>query len=356
MRNNKNALPEKPSSFSIYTMYEKVISGLSGLAGIVAGLFVITNTVAFAAPNYVNLEITDGAKTFNVSTQATKVGDVLKEQGIELGENDMVIPELHENIDATLKITVERFNKIIVNDSGVKTEYLSSGKTYKEFFEDNSIVLTELDMVNVDLNQCPQSGDEVVIDRPNKIIQTVEEAIPFKTVEIQDNTRPKGTVYETKGRVGKKVTEYEVVISNGNVVSKNEISSSIVSMPVDAKIYVGTNTQNPKNLKYKRLLTCTATAYDLSYQSCGKNPGDRGYGITATGTRACYGTVAVDPSVIPLGSKLYIETVDGSFIYGYSTALDTGGAIKGNKVDLFFDTTSECMSFGRRTVNVYILE
>ena len=66
--------------------------------------------------------------------------------------------------------------------------------------------------------------------------------------------------------------------------------------------------------------------------------------------------LAVDPSVIPLGSKLYIETSDGGYVYGYATAEDTGGAIKGNKVDLFFPTYNECMSFGRRSVKVYILE
>ncbi len=356
MRINISALLEKSFEFDIYTMYKKVMNRRSGMAGLVAGLFVITNTVAFAAPNYINVKIEDGVSVIDVSTQHTVVGDVLEEQGIKLGKHDRVIPELDESIDSSMKITVERVRKIIVNDAGVKTEYLSSCNTYEEFFEENSIELNKLDKVNVDLKQIPQSGYEVLINRATKIIQTVEEEIPFKTVEVQDSTRPKGTVYETKGKVGRRVTEYEVTIVDGNVVSKEEISSSIVSMPIDAKIYVGTNTQNPKNLKYKRLLKCTATAYDLSYQSCGKYPGDKGYGITATGTRACYGTVAVDPSVIPLGSKLYIETCDGSFIYGYSTALDTGGAIKGNKVDLFFDTMSECMNFGRRSVNVYILE
>ncbi len=356
MRININALLEKSFKFDIYTMYKKVINGRSSLAGVIAGLFVITNTVAFAAPNYISVEIIDGANTIKVSTQNTIVEDVLKGQGIELGTYDEVEPSLTESIDESRRITVKRVNKIIVNDAGVKTEYLSSNETVEQFFKENDIVLGEYDKVNIQLDKKPEANEEISIERATKIIQTMEEEIPFKTVEVKDSTRPEGTVYETKGKSGKRVTEYEVVIIGGNVVSKKEISSSVVSMPVDAKIYVGTNTQNPKNLNYKRLLKCTATAYDLSYQSCGKRPGDKGYGITATGTRACYGTVAVDPSVIPLGSKLYIETTDGSFIYGYSTALDTGGAIKGNKVDLFFNTMSECMNFGRRSVNVYILE
>ena len=73
-----------------------------------------------------------------------------------------------------------------------------------------------------------------------------------------------------------------------------------------------------------------ASAYDLSYESCGKNPGDRGYGITASGMQARYGVIAVDPSVIPLGTKLYIECPNGGWVYGEAIAGDTGGAIKGN--------------------------
>ena len=72
--------------------------------------------------------------------------------------------------------------------------------------------------------------------------------------------------------------------------------------------------------------------------------------------RAQRGVVAVDPRVIPLGTRLYIETADGSYIYGNAVAGDTGGAIKGNKIDLFMNSYSECMQFGRRTVNVYILD
>ena len=72
--------------------------------------------------------------------------------------------------------------------------------------------------------------------------------------------------------------------------------------------------------------------------------------------RAQYGVVAVDTRVIPLGTRLYIEAADGSWVYGSAVAGDTGGAIRGNKVDLFFNTRQECLNFGRRTARVYILE
>jgi 3D (Asp-Asp-Asp) domain-containing protein len=70
---------------------------------------------------------------------------------------------------------------------------------------------------------------------------------------------------------------------------------------------------------------------------------------TSCGMKPAVGLVAVDPSVIPLGTKLYIEG------YGYATAADTGGAIKGNRIDLFMEDKSQCLSWGKRMVKVYVL-
>lgn len=96
----------------------------------------------------------------------------------------------------------------------------------------------------------------------------------------------------------------------------------------------------------KRILTMTSTAYEASPVSCG--PYATGY--TATGHRAMVGVVAVDPRIIPLGTVLFIEN------YGVAVALDTGGAIKGHKIDVFFNTVDECLQWGRRKVDVHILE
>ncbi|MBQ4347841.1 MAG: 3D domain-containing protein, partial [Firmicutes bacterium] len=92
---------------------------------------------------------------------------------------------------------------------------------------------------------------------------------------------------------------------------------------------------------YTKVLHMRATAYSRM------EPGLSDY--TATGAFAEYGVVAVDPSVIPLGTKLYVEG------YGICSAEDTGGAIKGNKIDLCFNTVEECKQFGVRNVTVYVL-
>ncbi|NLK64292.1 MAG: hypothetical protein GX289_04280 [Tissierellia bacterium] len=108
--------------------------------------------------------------------------------------------------------------------------------------------------------------------------------------------------------------------------------------------------------RFSKALDMAATAYDLSYESCGKYPDHPEYGITASGTKAQPGTVAVDPDVIPLGTKLYIASTDGSPDYGFATALDTGSAIKGYKIDLFMENNQDALNFGIRQVKVYILD
>lgn len=104
------------------------------------------------------------------------------------------------------------------------------------------------------------------------------------------------------------------------------------------------HTPEGEELQYSRVLSCTATAY-----SC------EGYvGTTAIGTTARVGAVAVDPKYIPYGTKMYIVSDDGAYIYGFATAEDCGN-FRGCHVDLYFDTVDECWNFGRRTCTVYIL-
>ena len=111
----------------------------------------------------------------------------------------------------------------------------------------------------------------------------------------------------------------------------------------EEQAYLTMETFSGDVLAYTDCLTVEATAYS-------------GGGKTAMGTAAGEGTVAVDPDVIPLGSRLYITAEDGSsWVYGYAVAEDTGGSIQGERVDLFFWSDSDGRAFGRRTAKVYVL-
>ena len=125
-------------------------------------------------------------------------------------------------------------------------------------------------------------------------------------------------------------TEGEIKVSDSNADKKDESA-------VSEKVTV-------TSFEYSKVLVMNATSYT-------DDPAENGgYNTTKMGTRLRYGVVAVDPRVIPLGTKLYIEG------YGYAVAEDTGGAIKGNRIDLCYTDRAKAEAFGRRNVKVYILK
>lgn len=108
----------------------------------------------------------------------------------------------------------------------------------------------------------------------------------------------------------------------------------------------------PAMKKGKDLGEFTLTAYTAGPESTGKRPGDPGYGITASGSPVMEGvTIAVDPDVIPIGSRVYIEGI------GYRIAQDTGGAINGRRIDVYMEDLDEALQFGvKKNVRVEMVE
>ena len=204
------------------------------------------------------------------------------------------------------------------------------------------------------------SGLQVQITRVNTDILQETKAINFATEIKNSNELDKGVKKVIQaGKVGQKVITSSVVYENGKEISRNLVSEKLKSQPVKQIVALGTvGVYTPSrggDIRYTKSIKVRATAYNADFDSTGKSPGDPGYGITSTGARAKrnadgYSTIAVDPRVIPLGTKLF---VDG---YGYAIAEDVGGAIKGNHIDLYFDSSNEMWDWGSRSVNVYILK
>jgi 3D (Asp-Asp-Asp) domain-containing protein len=199
----------------------------------------------------------------------------------------------------------------------------------------------------------PITGDSMTIQLERAVVyqETQYVDIPYDTVRTPDNNLPEGTEKVTRaGETGVQANEVQVVIRPGQEAEYMTLSTSVVSEPVSEQVVYGTYvpgtlvTASGERISYSKVLTCTATAY-TDYSG---NP-------TATGTTPRVGAIAVDPKVIPYGTRMYIVTSDGSIIYGYATAEDCGSAIKGNRVDLYYNSESECVQFGRRSVQVYIL-
>ncbi len=218
------------------------------------------------------------------------------------------------------------------------------------------------------------SANAVILSSTNlSVVDKVEKTVVSKAVAYKDVTETEEVNFETikklnpsleagttqvvqEGEYGEKSVTYKVKYQKGKEISREVISETITKEPIDKIVEYGNKNAsanapvNTGKLDYKYVLTCNATAYDLSAEENG------GYaGQTATGVPLDKGVIAVDPKVIPLGSRVYIEALDGSWSYGYAVAADTGGAIKGNRVDLCYRTRYECIQFGRRPCRVYVL-
>lgn len=248
----------------------------------------------------------------------------------------------------------------IDNNGTVKT-YKTSCKTVKELLSDLKIKVDDDDIVIPDLDtELKSEGKISIIKVDVKVIEKEVEA-PFKTIKKKNKELShKQSKILVQGVNGKNKVKCKEYYAGDKLIKEEVIHVETLVKPIDQVFEEGTKdvfTNDRGDFTARKAIKMVATAYEAGPRSTGKRPGDKGYGITASGARAKRGTVAVDPRVIPLGTKLYVKSLTpGVPDYGFAIAQDTGGAIKGNKIDLFMDTVWECLQFGRRPVMVYILK
>lgn len=306
----------------------------------------------------ISLEI-DG-NTREITTYANTVESLLQEEEIQLDKmayiNHPLDTELENNMNITIK-TPKNYTLTIGNDM---VEVKSLYTKVEDILKDLNVNLGDLDYTNPKLEDEVAYGSEIAITRVKEEMEEVKEVIPFETVVRKSDKLDQGTTKVTQeGKDGLKIKRIKHIFENNKLVRSEFIEEEVAEKAIPKIIEKGTRTvakTTRGNVRYKKVLTMIATAYDNSYESTGKSPGEKYWGLTASGTKARVGAVAVDPRVIPLGTKLYVESLDSTKDYGFCVAEDTGGAIKGNKIDLFFNTAGEVKQFGRRKVKVYILD
>lgn len=322
----------------------------------------LVSTYTFAAsPVYVTLTV--DTQTTPVETSVKTVKDLLSEKSLSYNASDKVMPSPDTVLENNMDIILKKAKDVVITADGQSFTITTSDDIDKDFFKNRGIEVGALDYVCMSYNETTQK-DEATLVRVEEKEVSENAVIESSTVSIDNPYLYVGkSVTVKQGENGEKKINYNVRYENGVETSRIILSEEVIKVPVDTIVEVGTKPipqqtlifDDGKELKYSKVITVNASAYDLSYESCGKRPGDYGYGVTASGMRASYGVVAVDPRVIPLGTKLYITSPDGSWTYGEAVAGDTGGSIKGNRVDLFFNSRSQCLSFGRRTAVVYVL-
>ncbi|OLR65470.1 3D domain-containing protein [Peptoniphilus porci] len=313
---------------------------------VLALVSVLTMGFSTALGNDVELNI--NGKTKTVFTYEKTVGAFLEKEGIVLKDKDVVSPSVDQEIKEDMKVIITSPKSYHIKDGNKTIIAEANGYTVADVLENLNIKLNKLDRVSFPLDEIAKEGMEIQIDRV--VVENIENKIeiPFET-ESRENAEmlegQKNVI--TNGEVGQKVESLNNTYVNGVLETTEVLKSEITKNHVKEVVEVGSKKAPaaPNGKNAKRVIVMQATAYDPTAGS-----------KTAMGTRARVGAVAVDPKVIPLGSKLYIESMDGFASYGYATAEDTGGAIKGNRIDLFYNSNAEANRFGRRNVKVYVLD
>ncbi|WP_226038382.1 G5 and 3D domain-containing protein [Aquibacillus saliphilus] len=298
----------------------------------------------------------DGEDKEYYTTEDT-VGEFLAEQEIKLSDHDELSVSSDQQIEAGLSIGVTKAYQVTLNDGGKEKQVWVTGGTVEDVLESEDVSLGELDRLKPNKSDEVSKETTINVTRVEKVTDIVEETKKYSVVKKNDNSLAKGTEkVVSSGQEGVIAKHFEVVLENGEEVSrelvkeevKKESKQRVVSVGTKVNKNTGTRTVSRGDDNVARTLTMHATAYNWNCASCD------GVGKTRTGINLKANpnikVVAVDPSVIPLGTKLWVEG------YGYATANDTGGNIKGNRIDVHLPTLSAAQSYGRKTVQVRILE
>lgn len=299
--------------------------------------------------------VTDGDKSLMVLTMHTDPYKALEAAGMTVSEHDEL------EVDETAStITINRAMSIEVKADGTSTLLYMVDGTVADALAKAEISVGKYDTLNVNTTDPVTEDMTIVVDRVAYREYTVNEVIPYETVTKYTNViNPGRALVRQSGANGSKTITYRETIVNGKVVETNKVGEKIVKNAVKKEVLKGSAYGTPlskapfdiqldsKNqpINYQKVYTsksCTAYA-----------TGTRG----ASGMRLGVGTIAVNPRVIPYGTKLWITSADGKFVYGYAIAADTGGFASGTKTfaDLYFGSYTEACYFGRRNLNIYVI-
>lgn len=292
-------------------------------------------------------------KPAQYKTFKSTVEKVLEEENIVLGPNDKVEPSLNSKVTKNSIIKIKRAVNIKVSVDNKEYEVLTPHDDVAALIKSEGITLKEQDKIRPSLDTKLAKDMKIEITRVNTKILTGSKPLSFKTVVKKDNNLA-NTVKKTiqEGTQGEKQIKTSVTYENGKEVSRKVISENIVKKPKDRIIIAGTMpvlslSRGGNPIPYRKVLTVRATAYSPN--------GGAISDYTSSGRRAVrksggYSTIAVDPRVIPIGTKVYVQG------YGLATAADTGSAIKGRAIDVYFNTRSEALKWAVKYIKVYILK
>lgn len=339
---------------------------------ILAGMFTVFFAIVFwmllylATAKSITIDV-DGQKK-ELLTHETTVASVLDAEHISLGPTDRLSVAQDTPIQDQLHVEVIRSFPIKVKVDGA-IRYLQT--TYHSVFQalnENGISLGVYDKVSPGLKETLKPNQYITINRISKDWVEKKEQVAFQIVRKADASMDKGTEkIVQKGVSGTKVTVLENTYENGRLIASKPINEELRQATQPQIVVYGTkkkvrltadstvlNSIKAGGLTFdvrKVIRNVSLTAYSLGVEHTGKTKNSPGYGETYTGTRVAEGrTVAVDPRVIPLGWWIYIEGI------GLRRAEDIGSAVRGNRIDVYYDNNEYANRFGiKRGYTVYVI-
>jgi len=301
------------------------------------------------------VKVYDLDSTTTYQTSEITVRDFLKKAKIELNEKDEINYSLDSYIIDGKEIVIKRSDEVKVIVNGTEKKLRTTEATIRQLFEEYNIEVNEKDKLNYSLDTKLDKNIIIKLDKYEEVIETKEVVIPndIETVRALYLKEGEKNVIK-KGKNGLKEIEIKTTYLGGNKISTKVTNEIIIEKPEKRIEQVGAIkefiAEDGKKYGYTRIIEdMNTTAYTDSIRDTGKDSSHPQYGITYSGTRTRTGVVAVDPKVIPLHTKLYVEG------YGLAVAEDIGSAIKGYKLDLYVHSQTESDNFGRQRRRVYIL-
>lgn len=319
------------------------------------------------------VKVYDGKRFIKKVKVVGTVRDAIEKAGVKLRDGDEADQPLDFAITDNITVKVIRGFKVTLTADGKTRKVNFSGGTVKQLLRKEGIVLSDIDIVEPSINEKVNENDEVIVKRVKYKDKTVKGKVLFETkVEYDDSKFEDEAKVKTKGKNGKKIDTVREIYVDGEYLKTEIIHTEITKKPVTKVVVRGSKArpggylngyvsgkrviseltppfkieldENNRPIKYKKVIRGKATAY-CTGTTC------------STGVRAMPGRVAVDPREIPYGTKMYIVSSDGRWHYGYATASDTGGFIYNSNtvVDLYMRSYTDCVNFGRRNVDIYIL-
>lgn len=328
------------------------------------------------------VSVYDGEQVVTVRTFSSNAETILKQAGVEYAADDHIA---FDTAGGFPRVTLTRAFDVTVTVGDETYAYRTTGGTVGDALNDLGIQIDEHDMVSADLTERLTADMFVDVISVDYEVVTQEIPIGYEATTEYSAELPAGETQVSEGAEGVKLVTYRQKLVNGQLAESTAVEETVIKEPVHQKTIVGTKEEpapvqpavfetrespaytsedihtistlqpdapiqldkNGRPVNYSKLITGKATAYTAPIGSA-----------TATGRGARTGYVAVNPKQIPYGTRLFIRTTDGSYIYGYAVAADTGGFVKKGRitVDLFFNTEGECRNFGVRNVEIYVLD